>query len=736
MNYIDELNEQQREALLATEGPLLILAGAGSGKTKTVTNKIAYLIDEKRVDPGSILAFTFTNKAANEMKERVQQALGFDVSSMWMGTFHSICIRILRRNIDRIGYSSGFSIYDRSDQLTVVKDCLKEMNLSKELYKDRSALAVIGDAKNQGYSPDEWINEHYSDFYNRQMGEVYALYQKKLKENNALDFDDLLIKTVELLKDHDDIRLYYQHKFEYIFVDEYQDTNRIQYRLIKLLCRPKPNLTVVGDNDQSIYKWRGADISNILDFEKDFADAKVILLEQNYRSTQNILKAANAVIKNNSDRRDKNLWTENDEGQKVVYREFRHSSEEERGVVNKIQQLNYKGYSFDDMAILYRMNAQSRGFEEQLVREGIPYRVVGGVRFYDRKEVKDIIGYLQAIQNPEDDIAIKRIINTPKRGIGASSLEQLEDYANEKGLSLFTVIDTLPENEDLQLRSEKSVKKFANLINLLRQKAKTLAIPELMEAVLFESEYTAKLEEENTVEARTRLENISELVNAANNFAEEFPEAELEDFLSTLSLLSDTDKTDEDTKGVSLMTVHSAKGLEFPVVFIVGMEEGMFPISRALDNEEDLEEERRLCYVAVTRAEKELYITSAQNRMLYGKTTVNGPSRFIDEMREHLEIKEAESRTDRKGFSDRLLEDRDYTADVSRYSVKKKTSKEYRSSTKDEMKVGDKVKHKKWGTGMIVSMKDKGDDKEVIIAFDKKGLKKVLLSYAPLEVLR
>ncbi|MDO5713026.1 MAG: DNA helicase PcrA [Tissierellia bacterium] len=735
MNYIDELNKQQQEALLYTEGPLLILAGAGSGKTKTVTNKIAYLIDEKNISPGSILAFTFTNKAANEMKERVEKALRRDISSMWIGTFHSICVRILRMNIDRIGYDRGFSIYDRSDQLTLVKDCLKELDLSKDLYKDRAALSIIGEAKNQGIEPDKWITDHYTDFYQRQMGEVYALYQKKCKENNALDFDDLLIKTVELLEKHEDIRLYYQYKFEYIFVDEYQDTNMVQYQLIKLLCRPDPNLTVVGDNDQSIYKWRGADIRNILNFEKDFANAKVILLEQNYRSTQNILNAANAVIKNNPERKDKKLWTENNEGKKVVYRKFRHSSEEEKGVVNLISQCNYKGYSFDDMAILYRINAQSRGFEEYLMREGIPYRIVGGLRFYDRKEVKDIIAYLQVIENPDDNIALKRILNVPKRGIGASSVSQLEEYGNKMGMSLFSVIDTLPENEDLQIRSQKNIRKFANLINLLREKAKSLSVPELMESVLFESEYIAKLEQENTVEARTRIENLQELVTAANHFMEEFQEAELEDFLSTLSLLSDVDKTEEDKKGVSLMTVHSAKGLEFPVVFLVGMEEQIFPNARSLENDEDLEEERRLCYVAVTRAEKELYITSAENRMLYGNTIMNRRSRFIDEMIEHLDIIEAESKTSTKEFSPRLMEQRDYTADISKYQVKAKNTKEYTSKTKENIKVGDKVKHKKFGKGMIVSIKDKGNDKEIVIAFDQKGLKKLLLSFAPLEVI-
>lgn len=736
MKYIDELNDRQREALLTTEGPLLILAGAGSGKTKTVTNKIAYLIEEKGVNPGEILAFTFTNKAAKEMKDRVEKNLGGDISSMWMGTFHSICVRILRMNIERLGYASGFSIYDRGDQLTLVKECLKELDLNKELYKDRAALSVIGAAKNEGLSPKEYMDANYGDFYARNMGEVYDLYTKKCKENNALDFDDLLIQAVRLLEEHDDIRLYYQYKFSYIFVDEYQDTNKIQYRFIKLLCRPNPNLTVVGDNDQSIYKWRGADIRNILNFERDFPGAKVILLEQNYRSTKSILRAANAVIRNNSNRKEKNLWTENEEGKMPEYQCYRHSSEEEAGVVQKIQGLRYKGTKFEDMAILYRTNAQSRGFEERLMREGIPYRIVGGLRFYDRKEVKDILAYLQVIQNPDDDVALKRIINVPKRGVGESSVAQMEEYAGHKGLSLYDVVRTLPDNEELSLRSEKNVRKFGNLMNLLRNKSENLGISELMEAVIFESEYVAELERENTVEARTRIENIGELVSAAKDFEMEYPEGNLEDFLSTLSLLSDVDKTEDSGHGVTLMTVHSAKGLEFPVVFLVGMEEKLFPGSRSLEGEE-LEEERRLCYVAVTRAERELYISSAANRTLYGNTTMNAPSRFVGEMEGFLERREMDAPTDRRNFSRRLTEVRDYTAEVSRYEVAPKKEKEYHSETKKEIKAGQRVRHKKWGEGMVVSVKEKEDPKdfEVIVAFDKKGLKKLILSYAPLEVL-
>lgn len=735
MNYID-LNDKQREALLHTEGPLLILAGAGSGKTKVITNKIAYLIEEKKVFPSKILAITFTNKAANEMKERVRSLIDVDVDAMWIGTFHSICVRILRMNIERINYTSNFSIYDRDDQITVVKESIKELNLNKDIYKPRGVLEIISKSKNEDIKPDEYINQNYMDFYARNMGEVYALYEKKLKENNALDFDDLILKTVELLERDEEVRNYYRQKFEHVFVDEYQDTNTSQYKLIKLFCRENPNITVVGDNDQSIYKWRGADISNILNFEKDFKNAKVILLEQNYRSTSNILTVANEVIKRNSDRKDKKLWTDKDGGSDVVFMEYRTSIEEEKGVIEKILHMNYKGYNYSDMAILYRTNAQSRGFEEMLVREKIPYKIIGGLRFYDRKEVKDIIAYLRAIQNPSDDVAITRIINVPKRGIGLSTVEKLNAYASENNLSLFEVINTLEENDQLNLRSKKNIKEFSNLMNLLISHKDELKISDLIEKILYESGYIKDLETENTVEARTRIENIKEFGSTAVSYENDNELGTLEDFLSGVSLLSDVDKTEDSERGVKLMTLHAAKGLEFKVVYLVGLEEALFPTSRALESDDDIEEERRLCYVGVTRAEERLFITAAQTRTLYGKTNPTLRSRFIAEMGNTIEIVEPQNKIDTA--SKNLVEVKDLTtykpSKVTQSFMPKKTETEKKESL--NVSVGDKVAHKKWGEGMIVSKTEKGDDFEIVVSFDGKGLKKLMMSFAPLTVVK
>lgn len=724
MNYKD-LNDRQSEALYQTDGAVLILAGAGSGKTKVVTNKIAYLIEEKNIFPSSILAITFTNKAAKEMLERVNKLIDEEASLMWIGTFHSICMRILRKNIERIGYTSNFTIYDSGDQNTLVSDCIKELNLSKDVYKSRGILATISHLKNEDIDPDSYIKEHYVDFYARNVGEIYSLYQSKLKSNNALDFDDLIIKTVELLEENEDIRKFYNLKFKYIFVDEYQDTNNMQYRFIRLISGENPNLTVVGDNDQSIYAWRGADISNILNFERDFKDAKVILLEQNYRSTTNILNIANNVISYNPNRRDKNLWSSKGAGEKVKYRQFRHSSEEEHGVVQRIQQLNYKGYNYSDMAILYRTNAQSRGFEEALVREAIPYKMIGGLKFYDRKEVKDIMAYLKLIQNTSDDVALLRIINVPKRGIGDSTTAKIAEYAAPRGMSLYDVISSKECMDELQLRAQKKLKEFRDLIELLRNHIDDLGLSEFIERVIYESGYVRELEAENTVEARTRIENIRELLSTAVDSERRDETVTLEDFLAGVSLLSDVDKSSDD-KGVNLMTIHSSKGLEFKVVFLVGLEEKLFPSSRSIEEDEDVEEERRLCYVAVTRAEEELYISSAETRTMYGRTTPSLESRFINEMGEDLEkIKpevEYKSRT-------HLVEVKDFT----QYKPKKEEKKQVDKAVL-ELSVGDKVFHKKWKTGMIVSKTEKGNDYEIVVSFDGKGLKKLMLSMAPLTL--
>ena len=731
---INTLNDKQKEALLATKGPLLILAGAGSGKTKVVTSKIAYLIEELQVPSWKILAITFTNKAANEMRDRVSKLIDEDISSMWIGTFHSICVRILRKNIDKIGYSSSFTIYDRDDQITVVKEAIGELGLDRDIYKPRSIVNDISNIKSEGLSPKEYINLNKTNFFKENLGKIYEIYEKKLVSNNALDFDDLLIKTVDILRDYEDVRDFYRSKFEYIFVDEYQDTNKIQYEFIKLVAGNEPNLTVVGDNDQSIYKWRGADINNILNFHKDFPGAKIVKLEQNYRSTQKILEVANKVIENNRTRIEKNLWTSRNEGKPVVYREFPHSNEEEYGVINKIIGLHYKGEEFKDMAILYRTNAQSRGFEEALVRESIPYKIVGGLKFYDRMEVKDILAYLRSLNNTDDNVSLSRIINRPKRGIGDTSLADLLNYADKNGISLYDLVTNIDKFEDLNIRARKNVRDFGSILKILKDRSEKLSIGKLFEEVLYESGYVEDLKSQNTIEAKTRLENIEELHSNIMEYDREG--VELTEYLNTLSLLSDVDKTSEES-GVNLMTMHAAKGLEFSTVFLVGFEEGLFPSSRSIESEDEVEEERRLCYVGVTRACNNLFISSSRTRSMYGKLTPAKRSRFIHEMGETIEIIEDKSRE--------LLEIRDYNegnkSSVNRktkfFGIEKKTeaSKGLNQATDKNISVGDKVKHKVFGKGMVVQKKEKNGDYEVVISFDKKGLKRLMLSVAPIKLI-
>lgn len=727
MDYLAGLNDRQREAVLHTEGPLLIMAGAGSGKTRVVTHKIAYLIEEKNIFPGNILAITFTNKAANEMKERVAELLDTDVDRMWIGTFHSICVRILRRDIDKIGYDRSFTIYDRADQITLVRECIKELDLDKDMYKESSIIAKISSLKDSQITPDEHINENYGDFRERNIGEIYALYQKKLKQYNALDFDDLILKTVELLRENKDIVDYYQRRFQYVFVDEYQDTNKIQYELTKLLSDRHRNICVVGDSDQSIYSFRGADISNILDFEKDFEGARTILLERNYRSTQNILNVANKVIENNFGRKEKNLWTDNNEGEKIIYEELESSDEEAYFVATKIHHLIYKGYKPRDIAILYRTNAQSRTFEDTFMKEDIPYKIVGGLRFYDRMEVKDTIAYLKVLQNPTDNISLKRIINTPKRGIGNATIERIEEYAASQGESIYEALLNLDEIDSLTARAKNSLKPFMEMMNTLMAKMEVMGVKDLIEDVIHSSGYIESLKKEATVEARTRIENIEEFLSVAVSFEERNPGESLEDFLASVSLLSDVDKTVDADNVVTMMTVHSAKGLEFKSVFLVGMEEGLFPISRSLDNDEDLEEERRLCYVAVTRAEEQLFITNAKRRMIYGRWDYALPSRFIEEMEDTIERKE---KAPRQRETVRTL---DYTLPTMPSMTRPKPRKQNNLDT--EVSVGTKVKHKKWGEGMIVQIAEKENDKEISVAFDKGGIKRLSLSLAPIEIL-
>lgn len=731
---INTLNDKQKEALLETKGPLLILAGAGSGKTKVVTSKIAYLIEELQVPSWKILAITFTNKAANEMRDRVSKLIDEDISSMWIGTFHSICVRILRKNIDKIGYSSSFTIYDRDDQITVVKEAIGDLGLDRDIYKPRSLVNDISNIKSEGLSPKEYIDLNKTNFFKENLGKIYEIYEKKLVSNNALDFDDLLIKTVDILRDYEDVRSFYRSKFEYIFVDEYQDTNKIQYEFIKLVAGNEPNLTVVGDNDQSIYKWRGADINNILNFHKDFPGAKIVKLEQNYRSTQKILEVANKVIENNRTRIEKNLWTSRNEGKPVVYREFPHSNEEEYGVINKIIGLHYKGEEFKDMAILYRTNAQSRGFEEALVRESIPYKIVGGLKFYDRMEVKDILAYMRAINNTDDNVSLSRIINRPKRGIGDTSLADLLDYADKNGISLYDLVTNIDKFDDLNIRARKNVRDFGSILKILKDRSEKLSIGKLFEEVLYESGYVEDLKSQNTIEAKTRLENIEELHSNIMEYDREG--VELTEYLNTLSLLSDVDKTSEES-GVNLMTMHAAKGLEFSTVFLVGFEEGLFPSNRSIESEDEVEEERRLCYVGVTRACNNLFISSSRTRSMYGKLTPAKRSRFIHEMGETIEIIEDKSRE--------LLEIRDYNegnkSSVNRktkfFGIEKRTeaSKGLNQTTDKNISVGDKVKHKIFGKGMVVQKKEKNGDYEVVISFDKKGLKRLMLSVAPIKLI-
>lgn len=1094
MDYVKGLNERQKEAVLHTEGPLLILAGAGSGKTRVLTHRVAYLIEENDVFPGNILALTFTNKAANEMKERIGNLLNENVDSMWVGTFHSICVRILRRDIDKIGYERSFSIYDRDDQITLMKECIKEKNIDNKMYNERAMLSAISHLKDSMTPPDLYIKENYSDFYSRNVGELYKLYEEKLKKNNALDFDDLILKTVELLQSNPDILKYYQKKFRYIFVDEFQDTNKPQYQLIRLFARRYKNICVVGDDDQcvvegskittpegevlienlvenhkiysasgkgetsegtvekivkkeyegsiikiktktgktikvtpnhimfgklnpesgtyyvylmyrkdkgyrigitqgvssregeivngllvrlnqehgdkawilrvcqnkgeamfyeqllsmkyqiptsvfqvahknmtleqkyidrlfsevdtehnvgglmndlllfeeyphyyrpngvirgqttrrivnismfsgrktgldsgwyshrisfntsgedlknrieslgfpvrdgqrdtwrveterkdydaavkygnklegidkgieivqkanltentyftympaahirpnmsipvyengkiiediveetiveeykgfvydisvpnfrqyicedivvhnSIYGWRGADITNILDFEKDFKDTNVIKLEQNYRSTQNILEVANHVIKNNNERKDKRLWTDNKKGSPVVIENLPDSHQEAYFVADKMEELMEKGYNPSEFSILYRTNAQSRSFEEVFMRKNIPYKLVGGLRFYDRREIKDIVAYLNVIQNPVDNISLRRIINVPRRGIGNATMEKIEEYADRTGESIYSALLSVEEIPRLSKRAINNLNSFIDMINRLISLKELIGVKDFIEEVIEETGYVKKLEEEDNIESQTRLENIKEFVSVAVDFEEQNEDGTLEDFLASVSLLSDVDKTEDIENSVTMLTVHSAKGLEFPVVFMVGMEEGLFPISRAMEDEDELEEERRLCYVAMTRAEELLYITNAKLRTIYGRTTYGIPSRFLKEIPDNLIC------SDRKGGGESPQKEStsfdDSPLRIRRFANSFKKEKTI-SKSKGNIKVGDKIRHKKWGEGTVVQIRDSSGDKEITIAFDREGLKKLLLSVAPIEVI-
>lgn len=709
MNILEGLNGPQREAVTTTEGPLLIIAGAGSGKTRVLTNRIAYLIKEKRVSPYNILAITFTNKAAGEMRDRVERQLNISVKNMWIATFHAACVRILRDGAERLGYKSSFVVYDTSDSIALIKSCLKNLNLDPKFYEPKSILHAISRCKDRLMSPIAFERETASDFRSKNIAMVYKEYQRRLKELNAMDFDDLIMRTVELFKEDEDFLLQYQNQFKYIMVDEYQDTNRAQYELIKILSKRYGNICVVGDDDQSIYGFRGADIRNILDFEKDFPNARVIKLEQNYRSTQNILNAANNLIAHNKGRKGKKLWTDIKGGADIALFEADDEHMEARYVVSRIMDLVNKGFSASDMAILYRTNAQSRVFEEELAQDQIPYRVVGGLRFYERKEIKDILAYLRLIQDTSDEISFLRIINEPARGIGLKTIEQITGYARMKGISLYEAAKASP-NAGLSSRQVKNIASFIDTVDELIGFKDDMSISALIEQVIEKTGYAVMLKNENTPESEARMENLYEFINAAREFERDNPDLILEDFLTNIALVSDIDSLEEG-QGIVMMTVHSAKGLEFPVVFLVGMEEGLFPISKALDDPYGMEEERRLCYVGITRAKERLYITYTRMRNMYGRTVVSVPSRFVKEIGIAVSSEEP--------------------AAINAYG----TGRRGRSSESDSYySVGMKVTHKMWGSGIIVQVKDMGNDKELAIVFQSVGLKKVSANIAPLKI--
>lgn len=640
MNYLEKLNKEQREAVLHTEGPLLILAGAGSGKTRVLTYRIAYLIEEKSVYPSNILAITFTNKAAREMKERVQSLIG-GTDNMWISTFHSTCVRILRKNVESLrDYKKNFVIYDTKDQESLIKECLKELNLNEKNFPFRTVSAEISHAKDMLLTPDKYCDRNMHDIRKRKLADIYRLYQKKLQKNNALDFDDILFKTVELFELNPDILQYYQNKFKYIMVDEYQDTNFSQYTLVRLLAKQHRNLCVVGDDDQSIYSWRGADIGNILNFEKDFPGARVIKLEQNYRSTQTILDAANCVISNNFARKNKRLWTENGEGRAIVFHNAMDEWGEANFILDEVERLvAQENRELGDFAILYRTNAQSRVLEEACMAHGLPYRIVGGFKFYDRKEVKDIIAYLRVIQNPEEDLSLKRIINVPKRGIGNTTLEALEQHARATGDSLFGALLEVDSIAGVSTKAKKGIKEFVKLMSDLMGIAETERVSRLVKEVLERTGYLEELQKEGDDDSQARAENIRELLSATLEFESKNEDATLPSFLEQMALMSDIDAVEEGKSALIMMTLHSAKGLEYPFVFISGMEEGVFPSQRSYFDEKQMEEERRLMYVGITRAKERLYLTSAFERTLFGNTTYNTVSQFVKEIPKDLLVK-------------------------------------------------------------------------------------------------
>ena len=742
---LDTLNPAQREAVEKTEGPVLILAGVGSGKTRVLTTRIGHLIEDKGVQPANILAITFTNKAANEMRERVEQTLESDASDMWISTFHSCCVRILRKDINRIGYNRSFVIYDSADQVTLVKDCLKELNLNDKVFEPKMIISTISGAKDKLYDPKQFKAMHMNDNRMSKIADVYALYQDRLKRNSALDFDDLIFKTVELLKSDKEVLDYYRNRFKYIMVDEYQDTSKAQYELIKILAKEHQNICVVGDDDQSIYGWRGADIRNILEFEKDYDDVHVVKLEQNYRSTQIILDAANTVISNNIERKRKRLWSEKKDGEPIKIQVAQDEIEESDFVADMIAKISREqNRSYKDFAVLYRANAQSRSVEDALNRSQIPYNIYGGTKFYERKEIKDLIAYLRVIQNPQDDISIKRIINVPRRGIGLRTIEKIEDRASLKQESIYSVLIDIETNSEISTKARNSISEFVdNVIGTLRTMREVYPVSKLIEKVIESIDYYGYIDElykGDKEEAEERKDNVKEFISVAMEFEQNSEEKDLETFLTGVALTSESSEEEEIDK-VSLMTIHTSKGLEFPVVFIVGMEDGLFPIARAVRSMSDseIEEERRLCYVGITRAKEILYLTLTQKRTLYGKTNPSIASRFMEELPkeciERLNSAEKELSYSKANYNVLDKYKQKYMNTINKTAVAKQVNATIKSNEKetniDDIKPGARVHHPKFGVGTVVGMM--GTD--VTIAFEQQGIKKINKEYTTLDVL-
>lgn len=738
MSKYDLLNPEQKEAVFHYEGPLLILAGAGSGKTRVLTHRVAWLIEEKQVNPWNIMAITFTNKAAGEMRDRVETMLGGALGGVWVATFHSTCVRILRRYIDRIGFGTNFTIYDGDDQKTIIKEICKRFQIDTKLYRERFFMAAISAAKDELLSPDDYAKQVHGDTRKQKVAEVYREYQKQLRASNALDFDDLIFRTVELFQQDAEVLEQYQDRFRFIMVDEYQDTNTAQFKLVSLLAAKYRNLCVVGDDDQSIYRFRGANIQNILSFEEVYPDAKVIRLEQNYRSTQNILTAANEVICHNEGRKEKKLWTANGDGDKVRFRQFLNGFEEAEYVAGMISRKVGAGkWRYGDCAVLYRTNAQSRMFEEKFLFANVPYKIVGGINFYGRKEIKDVLAYLKTIENGRDDLAVRRIINVPKRGIGATTINRVQEYANTEDMSFYDalrVAGTIPG-------VGKSVAKldgFVQMIQTMRSKQPYYSVKELIEDVLEQTEYRKELMAEGTEEALDRLANIDELLNKAASYAEHAENPSLGGFLEEVALVADIDNLEEDADHVVMMTLHSAKGLEFPVVFMVGMEDGMFPSYMSISSEDpaDLEEERRLCYVGITRAKETLILTSARQRMVRGEIHYNRVSRFIEDIPKEVLAENETANVQPKEKKERPETKAHAAYRQMRETFKTKAFAQPQVEAKKEgglsYNVGDRVRHIKFGVGFVTDIREGGRDYEVTVNFDRVGVKKMFASFAKL----